>query len=86
MFFSNSKITKVPFDLNFDSSSSYHNVSNIFNSCKNLTQVHKLNNVKVYNTDKMFYYCHNLRTIPDDIANTWDWSYLENISSYEIGN
>ena len=53
---------------------------------KNLTQVHKLNNVKVYNTDKMFYYCHNLRTIPDDIANTWDWSYLENISSYEIGN
>lgn len=83
--FCNNKITKVPFDLNFSSSESYHDLSSTFKSC-NITQVHKLNNVKVYNTSNMFSSCHNLRTIPDDIADTWDWSYLEGQTSQSNGN
>ena len=77
MFFVISKITEIPFDLNFSSSSSYHDLNSIFKSCGNLTQVHKLNNVKMYDTQYMFENCYRLRTIPDDIADTWDWSYLE---------
>lgn len=77
MFFNSNRITGIPFDLNFDSSLSYHNLNYIFNQCYNLTQVPKLNNVKVCNTGYMFNSCNNLRTIPDDIADTWDWSYLE---------
>ena len=77
MFFLISKTTEIPFDLNFSSSSSYHDLNSIFKSCGNLTQVHKLNNVKMYDTQYMFEKCYRLRTIPDDIADTWDWSYLE---------
>lgn len=86
MFNSSKKITKVPFDLNFDSSSSYHNLINIFNGCYNITQLPKLNNVKVYDTSKIFYNCNNLRTIPDYIADTWDWNYLESQTSQYSSN
>ena len=34
----------------------------------------------------MFYSCKRLRTIPDDIADTWDWSYLEKETSPYTGN
>ena len=72
-----SKITEIQFDLNFSSNSSYHDLSHVFRDCRNLTQSPKLNNVKVYSTSNMFYSCYNLRTIPEDIADTWDWSYPE---------
>ena len=77
MFIENSTITEIPFDLNFDSNSSYHDLSYIFHHCDNMTQTPKLNNVRVCNIRNMFSDCHNLRTIPEDIADTWDWSYVE---------
>ena len=77
MFSASDKITEIPFDLNFSSIDRYHNLEQIFNICYNLTQVPKLNNVKVYDTSYMFHSCSNLRTIRNDIADTWDWSYLE---------
>lgn len=80
------KITKVPFDLNFSSSASYHDLQEMFKGCSNLTQVPKINNVKVYYTGNMFDGCTNLRTIRDDIADTWDWSYLEKQTGAYIGN
>lgn len=85
MFYQSNKIAEIPFDLNFDSSKSYHNLTNIFSNCTNITQVPKINNVKVYQTRNMFYGCNNLRTIPDDIADTWDWSYLESQTSEYTG-
>lgn len=85
MFYQINKIAEIPFDLNFDSSKSYHNLTNIFSNCTNITQVPKINNVKVYQTRNMFYGCNNLRTIPDDIADTWDWSYLESQTSGYTG-
>ena len=86
MFSASDKITEIPFDLNFSSIDRYHNLSQIFNICRNLTQSPKLNNVKVYNTIEMFSSCNNLRTISDDIADTWDWSYLESQTSNSTGN
>ena len=86
MFYNCTTITEMPFDLNFDSSSSYHSLISIFYYCNNLTQVPKLNNVKVYDTSKIFYNCNNLRTIPDYIADTWDWSYVEKQTSQYSGN
>ena len=81
MFNGSSKISKVPFDLNFRSSENYHKLYYIFYECNNITQVPKLNNLKVYNTVRMFCSCYNLRTIPEDIADTWDWSYIEKQTS-----
>ena len=85
MFSSSYNITEVPFDLNFSSSASYHNLNSIFKSCGNLTQTPKFNNVKVYDTSDMFNSCKRLRTIPEDIADTWDWSYLEKQTSPYTG-
>ena len=79
-------LTEIPFDLNFDLNSSYHDLKNIFFNCNNITKIPKLNNVIVYDTTNMFYGCNNLRTIPEDIANTWDWSYLESQTSSSSGN
>ena len=79
-------LAEIPFDLNFDSSSSYHDLIYIFFNCNNITKIPKLNNVKVYDTSNMFYNCNNLRTIPEDIADTWDWSYLESQTSSSSGN
>ena len=79
-------LTEIPFDLNFDLNSSYHDLSYIFFNCNNITKIHKLNNVKVYNTSFMFQNCYRLRTIPEDIADTWDWSYLESQTSGYTGS
>ena len=79
-------LTEIPFDLNFDLNSSYHDLNYIFFNCNNITKIHKLNNVIVYDTSYMFCGCDNLRTIPDDIADTWDWSYLESKTSNSTGN
>lgn len=86
MFYSINKIAEIPFDLNFSSSASYHSLGSVFKSCSNITKIPKLNNAKVYETSNMFSACHNLRTIPDDIADTWDWSYLESQTSSSIGS
>ena len=80
------KITEIPFDLNFSPSDSYHNLNYIFRQCNSLTQVHKLNNAKVYQTKSMFENCYRLRTIPEDIADTWDWSYIEKQTGAYTGN
>lgn len=85
MFSDTNVITKVPFDLNFGSGSIY-SLLGIFSGCHKITQVPKLNNVKAYNTSYMFYSCDNLRTIPEDIADTWDWSYLESQTTPYDGN
>ena len=40
----------------------------------------------MYETSYMFDSCYNLRTIPEDIADTWGWSYLEKQTSPYNGN
>ena len=78
MFSNSSNLTEIPFDLNFSSSEiSNHSLTSIFNECNNITKLPKLNNVKISGEFFMFNGCFNLRTIPEDIADTWDWSYLE---------
>ena len=86
MFYNSSKIEKVPFDLNFDSVLSQHDLTNIFYNCNNINKISRMNNVKVSLTRNMFWKCYNLRTIPADIADTWDWSYLESQTSRYTGN
>ena len=76
MFYNNT-FTELPFNLNFSPSVNFHSLDNLFGVCFSLLKISKLNNVIVRNTSRMFDYCRNLRTIPEDIADTWDWSYLE---------
>ena len=86
MFYNSSKIEKVPFDLNFDSVLSQHDLTNIFYNCNNIKKISRMNNVKVSLTRNMFWKCYNLREIPEDIADTWDWNQLESQTSRYNGN
>lgn len=34
----------------------------------------------------LFQYCYNLKTVPDDFCSTWDWEYLDTLTSAYAGN
>ena len=85
MFQNSDEIEEIPFEINFKEGQSA-SIEAIFGGCYKLTKIPKINNLKVNNIDAAFAACFNLRTIPDDIADTWDWSYLEGQTSSYNGN
>jgi hypothetical protein len=83
-----SNVTEIPFELNFSdlASNDYHEFSKCFSQCKNLTNIPKINNCRPYSTVNLFDGCHNLRTLPEDIENWFDWSYMESQTSASAGS
>lgn len=77
MFDGSSNITNIPFEINFGNAYSYHSTVYMFRDCKKLITLPKINNLKVYNMSSIFSSCYMLRTIPEDFADSFDWSYLE---------
>ena len=84
--FSYSKLETIPFEINCISRISYIGSSNMYAGCNRLIELSSLNNLKVYNISMMFYNCERLRTIPENYADTWDWSYLEGQTGAYSGN
>lgn len=78
--FNKSTVSIIPFELNF-SQTDNHSTSYLFNECKNLTSVPKINNCSTSECSYIFNSCWRLRNIPDDIATWFDWSYLDNLTS-----
>ena len=70
----------VPFAINALSTQPV-SADSMFYSSKKLKTLPKINNLRIKSMQYMFYNCHNLRTIPEDFADTWDWSSLHNASS-----
>ena len=58
----------------------------MFTNCHFLTKLPKLNNFKIYTLYALFDSCYRLREIPQDYADTWDWSYLESQTSRYNGS
>ena len=81
-----SKTKYIPFDINFEDTNSYTNSSNMFNNSYNLREAPVLNNLHVYSTSQMFLNCSRLRTVPENFADTWDWSYLEKQTTSYTGS
>ena len=80
--FSDSKVTSIPFDINYaEGKAGYDTGSRAFSWCKNLREVPKILYFKPGDIDSMFTYCHNLREIPDDYFDTWDWSGMSTATS-----
>ena len=84
MFDGSTKLVNIPFELNFDNTSS-HFVGFLFNGCNNLITLPRINNLKVYSTESMFYNCCKIRAIPEDFTDSFDWSYLESQTSMYSG-
>ena len=77
--FENSQLTEIPFEINFDTNHQY--ASSIFRGCEKITKSPKLNNLKPNDTSLLFNRCYRLRTIPNDFADTWNFSYIDSQTS-----
>ena len=86
MFSYASNLINIPFEINFSNDSSYHNTSYMFQGCRNLIALPKINALKVYSMEYIFQDCYKLRIIPEDFADSFDWSYLESQTSAYTGN
>lgn len=84
MFLGSARLVNIPFELNFDNTQS-NSIGYLFSGCSNLITLPRINNLKVYNTQNMFNNCHKLRTIPENFADSFDWSYLESQTSMYNG-
>lgn len=84
MFNSANKLTAIPFEINCKTNMT-HDLSNIFSDCNKLVEIPKINNCKVSGIDSMFGSCRYVRYFPDDIANWFDWSYLESSTNAYSG-
>ena len=85
MFYSSSKLTKIPMVLNINPISNV-NMNNAFSGCNQLTNFPKIINAKPSEMSNLFYNCNMLREMPDDFCDTWDWSYIEKQTSAYNGN
>ena len=79
--FRNSKVTNIPFELNFNSSTSYISAEYMFNGCSNLQEISKFNNMKIGPSNSMFAGCMMLKNLPDNLAEWFDWGYYDNLTS-----
>lgn len=84
--FSYSQLETIPFEINCSSSVSYISSSNMYAGDSKIIELPAISNLKVYNTSNMFYNCERLRTIPENYADTWDWSFLEGLPGAYSGN
>lgn len=75
--FNRSKLETIPFELNFDSGRDHISATYIFSGSNRLIELPSLNNLKVDALNSMFYDCERVRIIPENYADTWDWSYVE---------
>ena len=78
--FSGSNLETIPFELNFDSDAVIK-IEYMFTSCTKLKELPALNNLKVDGMTNIFYGCNRLKTIPENYADTWNWSYVEGQTS-----
>ena len=82
--FGYSKVEEIPFELNFKANNSCK-INNMFENCVNLKSIPKINNCQPINFMYFFQSCCNLRYLPDDIADWFDWTYINNAPNSSAG-
>lgn len=83
MFSGCTSLERVPFELNFKTTTTYYTCSKAFYNCQTLKEVPKFNNCRPSDLVDIFSNCFNLREIPFDFASGFDWSWIDaQTSSY----
>lgn len=75
--FQASQVEYIPFELNFYPEEDNHQSANFFYGASQLKEVPRINYCRPQNARQLFEGCNNLRYIPEDIEDWFDWSYLE---------
>ena len=75
--------SKIPFDLNFDTSKTGTVETSIVNMFANshIEEAPRMNNFKPGRTAYVFSNCSYLKDFPEDYFDTWDWSLIDNATS-----
>lgn len=76
---------EIPFELNFDRSKDSA-VTNLFSGCKKIKNVPAINNLRPQSTTAMFTNCACVKEIPEGFSDSWDWSYMESLTSMYSGS
>ena len=80
MFTDSSVIENIPFELNFRKNNST-SISNMFKGCSKLKSILKINNCKPNDMNHMFNGCNNLRYLPEDMEDWFDWTLFDTSKS-----
>lgn len=82
--FYNSTLKKIPFALNLGITVNiYYGLNGLFDSAKKLKELPTLNLLNpIGGTGYLFNECHNLRNLPDNFGEDFDWSFIHNTSKY----
>ena len=73
--FYKSNLEEIPFEINCKKGSEI-TLESIFEECKNLKALPKINNAKPGNFKSFLYNCQNIKEIPEDIDSWFDWSSI----------
>lgn len=76
MFYESDKIKKIPFDLNFQPNGSNSDMGTMFYFCKDLTEIPAINNAYPGDIGGIFDTCVNVRYLPEDLGDNWNWDRL----------
>lgn len=82
--FLRSNLQEIPFEINCKEGSNI-SVTRMFKYCRNLTKIPKINNCRLTGIKEMFSVCQKLREFPEDIADWFDWSYIDKSATAECG-
>jgi hypothetical protein len=85
--FSDSSLERIPFALNYGLRGVANNtIANTFYKATKLKEVPAMNNCRTNSMNNLFYQCESIRNIPEDLCDTWDWTYIDNLTSGYSGN
>ena len=87
MFEGSYDLTNIPFEIvgNSEVSGAIY-LTSMFENCHNLQSVPKITNIRPSKLDYLFRYCTNLRNLPEDMEDWFDWSYLDSATSTSAGS
>ena len=86
MFDGRTTLETIPFDINMSSSASSTDINTIFNNCNKLKTLPYIYNAKPTAWNYMFAGCQNLREIPEDYLDTWNFTNIDNATSNYAGH
>lgn len=76
MFYNCKWLEEIPFELNCKEGSTV-DCGSMFNYCEQLKAIPKINNCKPSEFTSLFAYCYNLRELPEDLGDWFDWSHMD---------
>lgn len=84
MFTGSDQLYKIPFELNFDPNSEI-GLNTFFQNCSQLIEIPKFNNCKVTQFSYFMAGCNNVRELPVNFWDGFNWNFLDNTTLSWLG-